>query len=245
MGIKSRIASPAKKDSKEMLAEKLYREERNYRADRLVEKWSHVAEVGKGITKMSTTTARNLAILLENQARVIHHMDESLFSSAFYGCTALINIEIPLVTTIYEYAFQNSNLKTVTFPKVRSLSQNVFYDNVNLREANLPQLHSIDTGTFYNCARLIKIFISQTDKVCTLIHKNAFTKCYHILGTGHEIYNPRAIKDGYIYVPASLLSQYKVAQNWTTYASQIIGHEDLEEGATLRNYTTSSFTKQT
>ena len=87
MGIKSRIASPAKKDSKEMLAEKLYREERNYRADRLVEKWSHVAEVGKGITKMSTTTARNLAILLENQARVIHHMDESLFSSAFYGYT--------------------------------------------------------------------------------------------------------------------------------------------------------------
>ena len=44
MGIKSRIASPAKKDSKEMLAEKLYREERNYRADRLVEKWSHVAD---------------------------------------------------------------------------------------------------------------------------------------------------------------------------------------------------------
>ena len=165
--------------------------------------------------------------------------------SAFYGCTALINIEIPLVTTIYEYAFQKSNLKTVTFPQVRRLSQNVFYDNVNLREANLPQLNSIDTGTFYNCARLIKIFISQTDKVCTLIHTNAFTKCYHILGTGHEIYNPRAIKDGYIYVPASLLSQYKVAQNWTTYASQIIGHEDLEAGATLPNYTTSSFTKQT
>ena len=90
-----------------------------------------------------------------------------------------------------------------------------------------------------------KIFISQTDKVCTLIHKNAFTNCYHILGTGHEIYNPRAIKDGYIYVPASLLSQYKVAQNWTTYASQIIGHEDLEAGATLPNYTTSNFTKQT
>ena len=87
MGIKSRIASPAKKDSKEMLAEKLYREERNYRADRLVEKWSHVAEVGKGITKMSTTTARNLAILLENQTRSMHHMNEAEMSHAFSGQT--------------------------------------------------------------------------------------------------------------------------------------------------------------
>ena len=48
-----------------------------------------------------------------------------------------------------------------------------------------------------------------------------------------------------IYVPASVLSHYKVAQNWTTYASHIIGHEDLEAGATLPNYTTSRFTKQT
>ena len=74
---------------------------------------------------------------------------------------------------------------------------------------------------------------------------DTFTRCYHILGIEHIQHNPDGLKDGYIYVPASLLSQYKVAQNWTAYASQIIGHEDLEAGATLPSYTTTKFTKQT
>ena len=92
---------------------------------------------------------------------------------------------------------------------------------------------------------MIKIFISQTDSVCSLDNKNAFDYCYHILGTKDSTYNPNGLKDGYIYVPASMLAQYKVAKNWTTYATQIIGHEDLEAGASLPNYTTASFTKQT
>ena len=36
---------------------------------------------------------------------------------------------------------------------------------------------------------------------------NAFDYCYHILGTTNSTYNPNGLKDGYIYVPASLLSQ--------------------------------------
>ena len=67
--------------------EKLYREERNFRADRLVEKWSKVPEIGKGIQDLSTNTARNLAILLENQTRSMHHMNEAEMSHAFSGQT--------------------------------------------------------------------------------------------------------------------------------------------------------------
>lgn len=84
MGIKSRINSP-RRASNAMLQEKLYREERNYRADRLVEKWSTVAEIGKGITDMPTEKARNLAILLENQTRAMSRMSEAQLSSTFYG----------------------------------------------------------------------------------------------------------------------------------------------------------------
>ena len=42
-----------------------------------VEKWSGVAEIGRGIKNMPTKTARNLAILLENQARAMSRMSEA------------------------------------------------------------------------------------------------------------------------------------------------------------------------
>jgi hypothetical protein len=86
MGIRTRISTPVKHTSN-MLTEKLFREERDYRADRLVEKWSHVAEIGKGITRMSANKARNLAILLENQTRAMSRMTEAQLASAFSGYT--------------------------------------------------------------------------------------------------------------------------------------------------------------
>ena len=67
--------------------EKINRQERNFLADRLVEKWSKVPEIGKGIQDLSTNTARNLAILLENQTRSMHHMNEAEMSHAFSGQT--------------------------------------------------------------------------------------------------------------------------------------------------------------
>ena len=165
---------------------------------------------------------------------------------AFYYCDALSNIDFPLVTRIDQYAFSECRLlETVTFPKAEMIDKGAFYNDVCLTEANLPKLNAIGTQAFYSCCDLVKIFISQKDSVCKLTNTNAFDYCYHILGTVNSTYNPNGLKDGYIYVPASLLSQYKVAKNWTTYATQIIGHEDLEVGASLPNYTTSSFTTQT
>lgn len=77
------------KTSKEVepMTEKFAREERDYRADRLVEKWSKVPEVGKGIKQMPVNTARNLAILLENQTKTMSKMNEAQLSQSFYGYT--------------------------------------------------------------------------------------------------------------------------------------------------------------
>ena len=86
MGIKSRISTPVN-NSSNLLAEKWYREEREYRCDRLVEKWSKVKEIGKGITEMPTQTARNLAVLLENQTKAMSKMNEAQFAAAFNGYT--------------------------------------------------------------------------------------------------------------------------------------------------------------
>lgn len=86
MGIKTHVAS-VKRNNGESLSEKLYREERNYRADRLVEKWSRVPEIGKGIKDLSAGTARNLSILLENQTRQMKKMTEAQISANFFGYT--------------------------------------------------------------------------------------------------------------------------------------------------------------
>lgn len=102
--------------------------------------------------------------------------------------------------------------KTITFPKAQSINIEAFSDNAFLTEANLPEMGYIGQKAFYNCHRLVKVFISRTDRECTLYSADAFTGCDHILGTAND-YNPEGLKDGYIYVPASLLSQYKVANN--------------------------------
>jgi hypothetical protein len=82
MGLKSRIQGAATMQDP---LEKLYREERAYRADRLVEKWSRVPELGKGLKNMEESTARNLSILLENQARMMSKMTEAQMSDNFHG----------------------------------------------------------------------------------------------------------------------------------------------------------------
>lgn len=86
MGIKSRMVNRTpRQSSHEDLMEKFYRDEKDYRADRLVEKWSRVPDVGKGIESMPARSARNLAIYLENQARGMSRMTETQLSSNFFG----------------------------------------------------------------------------------------------------------------------------------------------------------------
>lgn len=80
----NRKAAPKTIESRE---DRLFREEREFRADKLVEKWSRVKEIGRGIPELPTQTARNLAILLENQASRMKRMTEAQLSNSFFGYT--------------------------------------------------------------------------------------------------------------------------------------------------------------
>jgi len=81
MGVTNRMNG----NLRENVQDKLYREERNYRADKLVEKWSRIPEVGKNIKNLVESDARNLAIHLENQARFMSRLNEAQMSSSFQG----------------------------------------------------------------------------------------------------------------------------------------------------------------
>ena len=150
------------------------------------------------------------------------------------------------VRTIGQYAFYNCNkLTDADFPKVTTIDNCAFSYCSMLTSINIPLATTIGQEAFSHCYSLVKVFISQKDSVCSP-YSDAFNNCYHILGTKDSTYNPEGLKDGYIYVPASLLANYKKGGNWwNQFAAQIIGHEDLEAGTTLPNYTDSDFTKQT
>jgi hypothetical protein len=80
MGIRQRMTESAMQideDTLEALTEK------TIRADRLVEKWARVPEIGTGLRAMDSRKARNLAILLEKQAKHMSRLTEAQYSSAF------------------------------------------------------------------------------------------------------------------------------------------------------------------
>lgn len=146
-----------------------------------------------------------------------------LGTQAFYGCSSLTSVNFPLVTKIDSQGFYNCNgLTSVRFPLVTSIGSEAFRCR-SLTSVLFPKVTSIGNMCFYDAYNLKKVIIgTETDTICTLNNTNAFGTCYHILGTTNTTYNPDGLKDGYIYVPNALVADYRVATNWSTYASQIM-----------------------
>ena len=129
------------------------------------------------------------------------------------------------VTYIRPYAFFVSWLTAVSFPAATNIGTAAFgYGNVIT--ASFSALTNIGTNVFNNCYSLTTLILRNTAQVCTLSSTNVFTSCYHYHGTKNPTYNPKGLKDGYIYVPASLINSYKVATNWSTLATQFRALED-------------------
>ena len=169
----------------------------------------------------------------------------SIQKEVFSYCYDLNEINFNSVTFINANAFSNcKKLIDIEFNNLKTLYANAFYECNYLNSIKMPLIRTI-YNSFDRCYSLKEILIEQTNKVCTLSSSSCFNSCYHILGTTNSTYNPNGLKDGYIYVPASLLSQYKVATNWTIHASQIVGHQDYVVGDELVNYSNETYTNCT
>ena len=165
---------------------------------------------------------------------------------AFRECSKLTNVNLPNATTISTYAFQAcSLLQSINLPNVKNIGGYIFKECKKLTSVIFPNLTSVQNYGFSSCYSLLELLIEQTDSVCALQGAMTFYNSYHFEGTKDTTYNPNGLKDGYIYVPASLLSQYKVATNWTKHASQIVGHQDYIVGDELVNYSNETYTSCT
>ena len=153
------------------------------------------------------------------------------------GCTNLKQVNLPKLELVPSHAFEDcTSLINISFPSGNRISDYCFKNCSTLESVDIAKIEQIDAYAFSNCYILKSFTILNKNKVCALRSTYAFDNCYHILGTTNAAYNPNGLKDGYIYVPHTLLTQYKVATNWVQFKSQIIGWGDFASGDTLPNY---------
>lgn len=96
--------------------------------------------------------------------------------------------------------------------QISTIGNNAFYYQENLESVYLPNTSAIGSNAFANCANLKRLFVGlNRSSVTTLSSSNALTN------TGRSI----------IYVPDSLVTNYRSASQWSTYAGRIYGISDL------------------
>lgn len=105
------------------------------------------------------------------------------------------------------------NITELYFPKVENIKSDAFYYCRYLKKVTLSSIKNIERYAFsWGFDKLSALIIENTDSVC-------------VLGGGLF----RSTFYGNIYVPDSLVDDYKVATNWVQYASQIKPLSELSE----------------
>lgn len=135
----------------------------------------------------------------------------SLNNSMFATSHTMTKVALPpAITTIPDYCFQNNaSLMYVAIPTgVTAINQYAFRSNTSLTRIRVPgSVKSLGNYVFNSCNYIKEVDFSRHTSVPTL-GTNAFpatSYAYKIL------------------VPSSLLSTWKAATNWSTYASNIVG----------------------
>ena len=141
----------------------------------------------------------------------------SVGAYTFYNCIGMTSLSLPAATSIGNYAFRFCEaLTSVNLPVAKTINKNVFGYCSALTSIDLPAATSIGNQAFYRCSEL-NALILRSSTMCTLGGTLAFTETPIENGTG------------YIYVPAALIEEYKLATNWSMYANQFRAIEDYPE----------------
>lgn len=160
--------------------------------------WRSLSELAEYETKYFETL-QTISSLLDKSITEIECSTQRLKSSAFLNCRKLKTAKI-YTSIIDEGAFDGCNSLTTlitTANFIRDVPEELFC-----------------------CLVLLALEVSNKDDTYTA--NNVFMGCYHFNGTVNDTYNPNGLKDGYIYVPLSLIDAYKTNAFWIPIASQIM-----------------------
>jgi hypothetical protein len=139
----------------------------------------------------------------------------SMRSYAFSGCISLQSVNLPNCSYVGVNAFQYcSSLQSIDLPNCSYIGEFTFGRCSNLSSVNLPKCMYIGNRIFHNLSQNnITLYVGTSlSTVCEL--NGEFTGAFT---------NSKPKFVGEIFVPASLVSAYQVAPNWSYFASQIFG----------------------
>ena len=160
---------------------------------------------------------RNLTTVSFPAATAIHH-------SAFQWCRNLTTVSFPAVTTIGNDAFDDCNsLTTVSFPAATTIGVYAFQWCYSLTTVSFPACTNIGMCAFEGCYNLKSLYLTGSS-VCKLSYSDAFTS------TPIGGYSAYVGTYGSIYVPASLLTSYQTATNWTYFSSRFVAFDGGDAG---------------
>ena len=155
----------------------------------------------------------------------------------FRNCTNLVTLDIPNVTAIRTQSFHTcTGLKELNFPKLTTLEAYAFTGCTNITNVNVPILTYAQASSFQNCSKLETIELPKVTQIgnlafdgCAKLNKlilpnNAVCKMSNKAALTNT---PIANGLGYVYVPDNLVESYKIATNWSNYATQIKGLSEL------------------
>ncbi len=139
------------------------------------------------------------------------------FGSEFSQCVSLQRVDMPKLKTVASGGtFEGcTSLVKVNCPELEIIPSSFLRACTALKKFDACKAASIAAQAFRQSA--LEALILRNETVCILANANAFQSC------------PIASGTGYIYVPAALIEDYKVATNWSTYAAQFRAIEDYPE----------------
>ncbi len=156
-------------------------------------------------------------------------------SSAFRRCSSMVTIDLPKAKKFDDSVFSGcSSLKEVFFPSMTGVISNYLFQGcTSMTKAKFPSavtvINAYDmwTAPFYNCPRLQTLILKSP----TLINlRNTEALIGSITATNYAL-SPAYTGDtpGYIYVPKTLIEDYKTATNWSVFADKFRAIEDYPE----------------
>ena len=176
----------------------------------------------------------------------------SAYRDAFNGCSTLTSVSLPNLEFADKGAFKTVPIIDLSLPKLKYAGENAFNTDTKSRPKTLymPNIEYIGNSAFYRYANSSWSY-NFTFSYLTHIGSTAFNefladelhipKCeylgYHFLGNGrcstlylNEVTKVTELEDGAfyqlpksIYVPQSLVSNFKADSMWASYADIIFG----------------------
>ena len=176
---------------------------------------------GSGIISLYAPELRNIGdyAFQESAIESLNHPNvTSVGQYAFENCTSLSDISMPSVTKIYTHAFNGCTaISEVSFKSLEGADSYAFNKCTSLSKADMGNIYLyLSSRLFYGCSSLDTLILRRT---------SGDIRTTSSALTGTKI----ASGNGYIYVPASMISTYQEDSTWSKYKSQFRAIEDYPD----------------